>query len=157
MRLGLAVAVVVALIDQLAKFWVVGLFAARPGERLIPVLPVLNFALTMNRGVSFGMFNNDAAMNAVVFTLVAAVIVAALLVWLARARDPMLTSGIGLVVGGALGNVVDRLMRGAVVDFIDFHIGQWHWFVFNLADAAISVGVALMVIDGLRGRREARN
>jgi signal peptidase II len=157
MRLGLAIAVVVALIDQLAKFWVVGLFAATPGERLILVLPVLNFALTLNRGVSFGLFNNDAAMNAVIFALIAAVIVAALLVWLARTRDRMLAAAIGLVVGGAVGNVVDRLLRGAVVDFIDFHIGQWHWFVFNLADAAISVGVALMVIDGLRGRREARN
>jgi signal peptidase II len=156
-RLGLAVAVIVALIDQLAKFWVVGLFAAMPGERLILVAPFLNFALTMNRGVSFGMFNNDAAMNAAIFALVATVIVAALLVWLWRTHDRMLAAAIGLVVGGAVGNVVDRLLRGAVVDFIDFHIGQWHWFVFNLADAAISVGVALMVIDGLRGRHEARN
>jgi signal peptidase II len=157
MRLGLAVAVVAALADQAAKLWVLHLFAAADGIRIMSVLPVLNFALTMNRGMSFGLFNTNAAMNALVFTLIAALIVAALLVWLKRAQGWLLQVAIGLVVGGAIGNVVDRLVRGAVVDFLDFHVGQWHWFVFNLADAAISVGVGLMVIDGLRGRREAPN
>jgi signal peptidase II len=154
MRLGLAVAVVAALVDQAAKLWVLHLFAAADGVRIMFVLPVLNFALTMNRGMSFGLFNTNAAMNALVFTLIAALIVAALLVWLKRAQGWLLQVAIGLVVGGAIGNVIDRLVRGAVVDFLDFHLGQWHWFVFNLADAAISVGVGLMVIDGLRGRRE---
>jgi len=157
MRLGLAVAAVAALVDQGAKLAILHLFAASEGVRVIAVLPMLNFALTMNRGMSFGLFNTNAAMNALVFTLIAAAIVAALLVWLKRAHDPLLQVAIGLVVGGAIGNVIDRLIRGAVVDFLDFHAGQWHWFVFNLADAAISVGVGLMVIDGLRGRREAPN
>jgi signal peptidase II len=157
MRLGLAVAVLAAILDQLAKLWVVHVFAAAPGMRFFQVAPFFNVALTMNRGMSFGLFNTNAAMNAVVFTLIAAVIVAALLVWLKRTRDILLSLAIGLVIGGAVGNVIDRLTRGAVIDFLDFHIGAWHWFVFNLADAAISVGVALMVIDGLRGRQEARN
>jgi signal peptidase II len=158
MRLGLAIAALVAIIDQLGKLWVISAFAAAaPGERLRPLTPFLNLALTMNRGMSFGLFNTDAALNAVVFTLVAAVIVAALLVWLHRTHDPLLAVAIGMVVGGAVGNVADRLVHGAVIDFLDFHLGAWHWFVFNLADAAISVGVGLMVIDGLRGRREAPN
>jgi signal peptidase II len=157
MRLGLAVAVLAALADQAAKLAVLHLFAADGGPRVVPVLPVLNFALTLNRGMSFGLFNTNAAMNALVFTVIAAVIVAALLVWLARAQGALLQVAIGLVVGGAIGNVIDRLARGAVIDFLDFHAGLYHWFVFNLADAAISVGVGLMVIDGLRGRREARN
>ena len=156
MRLGLAVAVLAAIADQAAKLAVLHLLAA-DGARALVVLPVLNFTLTMNRGMSFGLFNTNAAMNALVFTLIAAVIVAALLVWLKRAQGWLLQIAIGLVVGGAIGNVIDRLARGAVVDFLDFHVGQWHWFVFNVADAAISVGVGLMVIDGLRGRREARN
>ncbi len=156
MRLGLAVAVLAAIADQAAKLAVLHLLAA-DGARVLVVLPVLNFTLTMNRGMSFGLFNTNAAMNALVFTLIAAVIVAALLVWLKRAQGWLLPIAIGLVVGGAIGNVIDRLARGAVVDFLDFHVGQWHWFVFNLADAAISVGVGLMVIDGLRGRRETRN
>ncbi|HUK61054.1 MAG TPA: signal peptidase II [Stellaceae bacterium] len=156
MRLGLAVAVLAALVDQAAKLGVLRLFTA-DGPHIMPVLPVLNFALTLNRGMSFGLFNTGSAMNALVFTLIAAVIVAALLVWLARAQDALLRIAIGLVVGGAIGNVIDRLARGAVIDFLDFHVGPYHWFVFNLADAAISVGVGLMIIDGLRGRREPRN
>ncbi len=158
MRLGLAVAGAAALIDQLSKAWVVSYFTSHAaGERLHPVTPFLNLALTLNRGMSFGLFNTHAGFNAVIFTVLAAVIVAALLVWLARTRQALLQVAIGLVIGGALGNVADRLARGAVVDFLDFHLNAWHWFTFNLADAAISVGVALMVIDGLRGGREARN
>jgi len=157
MRRGLIVALLAAAIDQASKLAVLRLFAGTDGGHVIAVLPVLNFALTFNRGMSFGLFNTNAAMNAAVFTLVAAAIVAVLLVWLKRAEGPLLQVAIGLVVGGAVGNVIDRLVRGAVIDFLDFHVGQWHWFVFNLADAAISVGVGLMVIDGLRGRREAPN
>lgn len=157
MWLGLAIAVAAALADQGTKAWIVRLFAAQPDVHLVRVAPFLNLALTMNRGMSFGLFNSDAKANAAIFAVIAAAIVAALLVWLANARDRLLEVGIGLVIGGAVGNVADRLMRGAVVDFLDFHAGQWHWFVFNLADAAISVGVGLMLIDGLRGRREARN
>ncbi len=154
---GLTGAGVVAIIDQVGKAGVLSLFAAAPGERILRVAPFLNFALVMNRGVSFGLFNSNQSLNAVVFALIAAAIVAALLIWLARARDRLLQIAIGLVVGGAVGNVVDRLRLGAVVDFLDFHVGEWHWFIFNLADAAISIGVGLMVIDGLRGRRETRN
>ena len=158
MRLGLAVAAVVALMDQLAKAWVVNFFAAHAvDDRFVAVAPFLNLVLTMNRGMSFGLFNTGAAFNAAIFTVLAAIIVAGLLVWLARTEEALLVVAIGLVIGGAIGNVADRITRGAVVDFLDVHLGVWHWFSFNLADAAISVGVALMVIDGLRGRREARN
>jgi lipoprotein signal peptidase len=157
MRRGLTAALLAALLDQAFKAWILRLFAAQADFHIVRVTPFLNFALTMNRGMSFGLFNSDAKANAVVFALIAAAIVAALLVWLARTRNWLLEIGIGLVIGGAIGNVIDRLTRGAVVDFLDFHAGRWHWFVFNLADAAISVGVGLMLIDGLRGRREARN
>jgi signal peptidase II len=158
MRLGLAVAAIVVIADQLSKNWVLGVFSGRGvGDRVLPVTPFFNLVLTWNSGMSFGLFNNDAALNAVVFTAVAAVIVLGLLVWLARTREPLLAVAIGLVIGGAIGNVIDRLLRGAVVDFLDFHLAQWHWFAFNLADAAICVGVGLMVIDSLLGRREARN
>ena len=157
MRLGLAVAILAALLDQGTKLAVLHFFAAAEGTRLVRLLPFLNVTLTLNHGMSFGLFNTNAAANALVFTLIAAAIVAALFAWLKRAKDALLQVAIGLVIGGAIGNVVDRLVRGAVVDFIDFHVGAWHWFVFNLADSAISVGVGLMVIDGLRRPREARN
>ena len=111
-----------------------------------------NLVLTMNRGISFGIFN-DPEMGEVVLVVVAAVIVVGLLIWLRRVKSHLLTLAIGFIIGGAVGNAVDRLLRGAVVDFLDFHVGQWHPFAFNLADAAISVGVALLVLDGLLGGR----
>ena len=74
--------------------------------------------------------------------------------WLSRVSSPLLAIAIGLIVGGAVGNVVDRIRHGAVVDFLDFHIGYWHWPAFNLADSAICLGVAMMLLDGLLLHRE---
>jgi signal peptidase II len=107
--------------------------------------------------MSFGLFNTDRALNDVIFTVVAAVIVAGIVIWLRRVHQTLLAVAIGFVIGGAVGNVVDRLARGAVVDFLDFHAAGWHFYVFNLADAAISVGVALMLIDSLLVHRGTLN
>jgi signal peptidase II len=158
LKRGLVVAALVALADQLSKAWVLSFFA-EPGSGLHshPVTGFFNLVLTWNRGVSFGLFNNDDAMNALVFTGAAAIIVAGLVLWLHRTREPLLGFAIGLVIGGAIGNVIDRIARGAVVDFLDFHLAGWHFFAFNLADSAITIGVFFMVIDGLRARREAPN
>jgi signal peptidase II len=153
---GLAVAAVVAVLDQLSKAWILSLFRARPPGDIVPVTGFFNLALTWNRGMSFGLFNNRASLNAVVFTALAAVIVAGLLVWLWRAREPLVVIAVGLVIGGAIGNVIDRLWRGAVVDFLDFHLAQWHFYDFNLADSAISIGVGLMLLDSLLARDRAR-
>jgi signal peptidase II len=154
MWLGLGVAVVVAAADQLTKAWVLQFFAARPDrDPIVTIAPFFNLVLTGNRGVSFGLFNNGAAPNMLIFTAVAAVIVIGLLVWLRRAATSTLRLGIGMIIGGAVGNVVDRLMHGAVVDFLDFHLGTWHWFAFNLADAAICLGVATLLLDGLLARQ----
>jgi signal peptidase II len=171
LRRGLAVAALVAIADQLSKAWLLGLFAERqPVERMLPVTGFFNLVLAWNRGMSFGLFNNDTMLNGLIFTVIAAAIVSGLVVWLRRAQEPLIAIAIGLVIGGAVGNVVDRLWRGAVVDFLDFHWTQsracnwpilsWnscHWYAFNLADAAICIGVGLMVIDSLLGRREAPN
>ena len=156
MWLGLAAAVLVALADQATKLWVVGFFSARP--EVLPIVqltPFFNLVFAGNRGMSFGLFNDNAAANTAIFTALAAVIVLGLIAWLRRAESPLLRLAIGLVIGGAIGNVIDRLHRGAVVDFLDFHLGPWHWFAFNLADAAICVGVAALLIDGLIGRRRS--
>lgn len=154
---GFAAALVVALADQLSKLAILRLFAAHADARALPVAPFLNLALTWNRGMSFGLFDTDARLNAVVFTVLAAIIVLGLVVWLARVRQTLLALAIGCVIGGAVGNVIDRLLRGAVVDFLDFHLGRWHFYVFNLADSAISVGVGLMVLDSLLARGRPTN
>ncbi len=151
MRRSLALATAVAALDQLVKFWVLGFFAARPGENGVMVLPFFNLVLAWNRGVSFGLFNSATARGTLLFAVLAAIIVAALLLWLKRAGRGWLALAIGLVIGGALGNIIDRIFRGAVVDFLDFHWGDWHWFAFNLADTAITIGVIFIALDGMLG------
>jgi signal peptidase II len=156
MWLGLVTAAIIAVADQVTKLWVLDFFAARPDQPpVVRLAPFFNLVLAGNRGMSFGLFNGEAGSNTVVFTALAAVIVLSLIAWLRRAQGPLLQLAIGLVLGGAIGNVADRLHRGAVVDFLDFHLGAWHWFAFNLADSAICVGVAALVIDGLIGRRRS--
>jgi signal peptidase II len=152
---GLAVAAVVAILDQLSKAAVLSHFAGRlPGDRET-ITSFFNIALTFNRGISFGLFNDGAGLNALVFSVAAAAIVALLIFWLSRASSPFLAVAIGLIIGGAVGNVIDRLRLGAVVDFLDVHVGGLHWPAFNLADSAICIGVAVMLLDGLVMRREA--
>ena len=153
MRSGLALAAAVAALDQLVKFWVLGFFAARPGELGVVVLPCFNLVLAWNRGVSFGLFNSGETSGTLLFAALATIIVAALVLWLKRTKRGWLALAIGLVIGGALGNIIDRLFRGAVVDFLDFHWGTWHWFAFNLADTAITIGVIFIALDGMLGER----
>lgn len=155
MWFGLGIAVAVILADQATKAWILGLFAGYSGAPIDPVTPFFNLVLTGNRGVSFGLFNNSDALNTVVFTVLALAIVIALLVWLSRAHNPVIRLALGLIIGGAVGNAIDRLMRGAVVDFLDFHLGDWHWYAFNLADAAICLGVIALLLDGLLARPKA--
>jgi signal peptidase II len=151
--LAFAAALVIVVLDQLSKIWILDHFTA-PGDRAVPVTGFFNLVLVWNRGMSFGLFNNGATANAVIFSLLAAAIVGALLIWLWRAPSGLVAGAIGLVIGGAIGNVADRLRLGAVVDFLDVHAGIWHWPAFNLADSAICVGVGLMLIDGLLGGRD---
>jgi signal peptidase II len=155
LTLGLAVAIVVVILDQLSKAAILGFFAAHPFSE--PLTPFFSLVLGYNRGMSFGFFNAGASgLNALIFSLVAAAIVVALIWWLVRVTSPFLAVAIGLIIGGAVGNVIDRLRLGAVVDFLDFHVGLWHWPAFNLADSAICVGVAAMLLDGLLLRRQTR-
>lgn len=158
LKLGLATAIIVAILDQLSKALVLAHFANQAFS-VDRFTPFFNLVLTFNRGMSFGMFNagpgRGAGLNAVLFSLAAVVIIAGLIYWLSRVSSPLLAVAIGLIVGGAIGNVVDRIRDGAVVDFLDFHIGNYHWPAFNLADSAICLGVAAMLFESLLLRREA--
>jgi len=152
---GLATAVVVVVLDQLTKAAVLASLAGGAVGGRATITSFFNLALTYNRGISFGLFNGGAGVNAFVFSVVAAAIVGVLVYWLSRASSPLLAVAIGLIIGGAVGNVLDRIRLGAVVDFLDFHVGGLHWPAFNLADSAICNGVAAMLFDGLVLRREA--
>lgn len=152
LSVGLTLAALVVAADQALKWWIVERLMQPP--QVFPLSGFFNVVLTWNRGVSFGLFNRESLFSAWGLPALALVIVGVLAVWLARAENRRVALGIGAVIGGALGNVVDRLTYGAVVDFLDFHLGGWHWPAFNLADAAITVGAAILVLDALFGRSE---
>jgi len=147
---GLAVAALVAAADQATKAWVLAFFTAPDAPPWVAVTSVLNLVLVWNRGVSFGMLG-DGAVTPWALGLVAAAIVVALVIWMHRAESRGLAAALGLIVGGAIGNIIDRLAHGAVVDFVDVHYGGWHWPAFNLADSAITLGVAWLVFDSFVG------
>jgi len=147
LRVGLGLAAVVGALDQATKWWIVDAFMQPP--RIIPVAPFFNIVLAWNRGVSFGMFDSDSALTAWILSGLALAIVLALAVWLRRAERLSVAAALGMVIGGALGNVADRLQYGAVRDFLDFHAAGYHWPAFNVADACITVGAAVLVLDSL--------
>lgn len=148
LALGLAVAAVVVVLDQLTKWWILNT-VMQPFPRVVEVTPFFNLVLTWNPGVSFGMFAHEAEYMPYVLSAVSVVITLFLLGWLRRADSHFVALCLGLVIGGAMGNVVDRLLYGAVADFLDFHAFGFHFWAFNIADSGISVGVILLVIDGL--------
>lgn len=150
---GLGLACVVIVLDQLSKWAIMGLM--RP-PRVIEITSFFNLVVGWNRGVSFGLFNNDSPLNAWVLVVVALVIVAVLMIWLSKTDRLPLGLALGLVIGGAIGNVIDRLRFGAVFDFLDVHAFGFHWPAFNVADSAITVGALVLVADSLFVHPEGR-
>ncbi len=142
----LALAAAVTLADQIAKGLV--LERLQPGE-FLPVTGFFNLVLTFNRGVAFGLLASDYWWKPYLLAGIALAIVAGLLAWLRSQTRALPRLSAGLIVGGALGNVIDRFTQPGVVDFLDFHLSGYHWPAFNLADCAIVVGVGLLLLDGL--------
>ena len=151
--IGLGLAALVLIVDQATKWWVVTVIMNPP--RVIPVTSFFNLVMGWNRGISFGLMNRESAINAWILPLVALIIVAVLSVWLWRNDRAVVAVAIGMVIGGALGNVADRLRFGAVADFLDFHAAGFHWPAFNAADTSITVGAAMLVLESLFARRES--
>ena len=143
-------ALVLAL-DQASKAWVLGALGAdRPA---IEIAPFLDFVLVWNRGISFGMLDRASEWQPWLLVGLSLIIVAGMLVWLRTERGRWATLAVALLAGGAAGNAVDRARLGAVVDFIDFHVRDWHFAAFNVADAAIVCGVAVLLAISLFGNR----
>jgi signal peptidase II len=153
--LAYGVAAVVVLLDQLSKYWVLDILRL-PSRPPIQVLPVFQLTMVWNPGVSFGMLRADSAWGRWLLILFALVIVVALIAWARRITRPLLATAVGFMLGGALGNnLIDRVRFGAVADFLDFH-GLYFPWVFNLADSAITIGVALLLLDSfLRPQQSA--
>jgi signal peptidase II len=148
LRLGLLAAAIVAALDQATKIWIVQVVMQPP--QVIPVTPFFNLVLGRNCGVSFGFLTLDCDLSAWILSALALAIVAVLIFWLRQAEGPWIGGALGLVIGGALGNVLDRIFQGGgVIDFLDFHIMGYHWPAFNVADSAIVVGAAILILESL--------
>ena len=147
LALGFLIAALSILADQVTKSWMIDLLF--DPHRVIAVTPFFNLVLVSNEGISFGMFETHPE----ILIVIALVIVAVLVYWLAKAHHAMVAVALGLIIGGALGNVIDRLRYGAVIDFLDFYWGTWHWPAFNVADSLIFVGVVYLVAESLFSRR----
>jgi signal peptidase II len=154
------IAAVLALVaDQASKLWL--LFVFDIGHRgAVSITPFFDQVLARKTGISYGWFQNDSPLGAAILLAIKAAAVVLLAVWMARSHTRMATIGLGLIIGGAIGNAIDRLAYGAVVDFALFHIQiggkTFNWYVFNLADVAIVAGVAALLYDSFFGTPAAK-
>ena len=148
--LGLGIAALTLLIDQAHKAWM--LYAYDIGSKgTVTLAPFFDLVLVWNQGVSYGLFPQESRLGRFGLILFALGVSIALAVWLARITSPLAASAIGLIIGGALGNAIDRILYGAVADFFSFHAFGYQWYVFNIADMAIVAGVAGLLYESLFG------
>lgn len=145
--LGVLIAILVAGADLLSKKLVFAFLDNYPGQQ-IEIFSFFNLVKVWNRGVSFGMFN-QLEHSKIIFSFIQLAIAFILLFWLYNNRKMHFTYALGFVIGGALGNALDRIQNGAVADFLDFYISTYHWPAFNLADSFVFVGVAILLFDDL--------
>ena len=154
LRAGILAALVTLVADQASKLWLLnGFDLARRG--VVKVAPFFDLVLAWNIGISFGWLQNDGQAAQLALMAVKVIAVIALAIWMARSQTRLATVALGLIIGGAIGNGIDRLAYGAVVDFALFHIeiggNTFNWYVFNLADVAIVAGVAALLYDSFLG------
>lgn len=143
----------VLVLDQASKWWAVSYLTTHPK---IELLPILNISLAYNRGVAFGLFNDGGDWQRVFFSVLAVVVGIFIFNMVRRLQqqEKIMAMALMLVLGGAIGNLIDRVFLGYVIDFIDVYYQAWHWPTFNVADSAISVGAVLLVWDTLFGQKK---
>jgi signal peptidase II len=150
LRTGILVAVATLILDQAAKLWLLYVFdITRRGA--VAVTPFFDLVLAWNTGISYGWFAESGPTGQAVLIAVKAIAVVALAIWMAKSQTRLATIALGLIIGGAVGNAIDRFTWGAVVDFALLHVElagkTYNWYVFNLADVAIVAGVAALLYD----------
>ncbi|MDE1172982.1 MAG: signal peptidase II [Parvibaculaceae bacterium] len=145
---GLGVALVAFILDRLFKLWMLGPFDLPSRGRYI-VTPFFDLVMVWNKGVSYGLFQAHSGLGRLVLIVFAVVVTAGLVLWLAQVARKLVAVAIGLVIGGAIGNVYDRVHYGAVADFFSFHALGFYWYIFNVADIWIVLGVVFFLYDSL--------
>src|SRR5690348_10713099 len=148
---GLIVAAITVFADQGTKYLILQNPRLEVGER-ITVTPFLDLVLAMNKGISYGLFPQHSEIGRWLLVMVNLAATGLFIFWLMRANDRLLAAAVGFLIGGALGNAMDRALYGAVVDFVLLHWGEWRWYVFNVADAAIVAGVIGLLYDAFLAR-----
>jgi signal peptidase II len=149
LRSGLIVAAITFAADQALKFWILSIYDL-PARGRVEVLPFFDLVMVWNRGISYGLFQQDTALGRAALLAISAIACVLLLYWLRQKMGRLQAFALGLILGGAAGNAVDRVRYGAVVDFVLLHAQGFEWYVFNIADAAIVVGVALLLYGAVR-------
>lgn len=147
MILGLSIAALVLIVDQLSKYFV--LHYVLDDRTMIIYTTYFNLVKAWNTGVSFSMFNDKGVLGVILLSILAVAIVTFLVIWLKNEESKVLQVALGFIIGGAIGNVIDRVRLGAVFDFLDFHIGESHWPAFNAADSFICIGAIIIIVHGL--------
>jgi len=154
-RFGLAVAALTCMLDQASKLYLV--FVVDLANHPLRLGPFLDFVLTRNTGISYGLFQTEGPLGQWLLLGFKAIAVVLLWIWLARSRSRLTALSLGLIIGGAIGNAIDRLAYGWVADFVFFHVSgtnwRFNWYVFNLADVAIFAGVIGLLYESLIGER----
>lgn len=152
--MGLVIAAIVIVSDQLSKYYILHEFLG--SNAYMPFGDYFNVVRAWNTGVSFSMLNNYGNVGAWLLSALAVVIVVMLYHWLKREDNHLTQAALGMIIGGALGNVIDRVRYGAVFDFLDFHIGETHWPAFNLADSFICIGAAIIIAQAIVSKLKKR-
>jgi len=145
-HLGFAAALVTLVLDQATKLYCLFVYDL-PVREPVELTPFLNLIVVWNRGISYGLFQQHTDVGRWILILVSILAAFGLSYWIRHTSGRLLAASLGLIVGGAIGNVIDRLAYGAVFDFLQLHIGTWSWYVFNVADAAIVAGVIGLLYD----------
>ncbi|WP_027330554.1 signal peptidase II [Marinimicrobium agarilyticum] len=150
-----AIALIVIVLDQISKYWVSATLTY--GDPVV-FTPFFNFTLLHNPGAAFSFLSEAGGWQRWFFTAVAAIVSVVLVVWLARVAEKRYEAlALALILGGAIGNLYDRVVLGHVVDFIVVHYKDYYWPAFNIADSAITVGAALLILDMLLGNKDKRH
>jgi signal peptidase II len=145
-RIGFTLAAITFLLDQASKLYLLFVYDL-PIKEPVTLTPFLNLEVVWNRGISYGLFQQNTDLGRWILIGISILAAIGLSFWIRNTAGKLLAASLGLIVGGAVGNVIDRLAYGAVFDFLQFHVGSWHWYVFNVADAAIVAGVAGLLYD----------
>jgi len=146
-KLAVPFILILIFLDQVTKWWIIS-YIMQP-IKILPITPFFNIVLTWNSGISFGIFSNQGSFSVIILSTLATLIVFFLAVWLMKAENKKLIIGLICIIGGAIGNIIDRVYHGAVIDFLDFHIKSYHWPAFNVADSCIFIGATLIILDSL--------